>query len=168
MTDLHLFRPEFYFAFHDIQYLDLCLKGKGNDKFVVVRQMTETLQRTSASHRKLEEEMRDSNEKKDAVAQWEGQIAEIIQWYVLCYMPSFQSSLQHLYLFFMSSFGLSLHQRMFSSAQLIVRLFSSRLTLSEVFRLVMLISRFHALWHALLLFNSSRNAIVKHVTRKIA
>ena len=45
--------------------------------------MTETLQRTSASHRKLEEEMRDSNEKKDAVAQWEGQIAEIIQWYVL-------------------------------------------------------------------------------------
>ena len=36
MTELHLFRPEFYFALHDIQYLDLCLKGKGNDKFVVV------------------------------------------------------------------------------------------------------------------------------------
>ncbi|KAK2561476.1 Serine/threonine-protein kinase MRCK alpha [Acropora cervicornis] len=45
-----------------------------------VDKMTETLQRTSASHRKLEEEMRDSNEKKDAVAQWEAQIAEIIQW----------------------------------------------------------------------------------------
>lgn len=26
--------------------------------------------------------MRDSNEKKDAVAHWEAQIAEIIQWYV--------------------------------------------------------------------------------------
>ena len=36
MTELHLFRLEFYFAFHDIQYLDLCSKGKGNDKFVVV------------------------------------------------------------------------------------------------------------------------------------
>ena len=49
--------------------------------------MTDTLQRTSASHRRLEEEMRDSNEKKDAVAHWEGQIAEIIQWYVLCFIP---------------------------------------------------------------------------------
>ena len=66
--------------------------------------MTETLQRTSASHRKLEEEMRDSNEKKDAMAQWEAQIAEIIQWYVKCFMPSFQSSLRHLYLFFASIF----------------------------------------------------------------
>ena len=46
-------------------------------------QMTETLKRTTSAHRKLEEEMRDSNEKKDAVAHWEAQIAEIIQWYVL-------------------------------------------------------------------------------------
>ena len=45
-------------------------------------QMTETLKRTTSAHRKLEEEMRDSNEKKDAVAHWEAQIAEIIQWYV--------------------------------------------------------------------------------------
>ena len=45
--------------------------------------MTETLERTISTHRKLEEEMRDSNEKKDAVAHWEAQIAEIIQWYVL-------------------------------------------------------------------------------------
>ncbi|XP_073230481.1 serine/threonine-protein kinase MRCK beta-like isoform X9 [Porites lutea] len=42
--------------------------------------MTESLDRTIASHRKLEEDMRDSNEKKDAVAHWEAQIAEIIQW----------------------------------------------------------------------------------------
>ncbi|KAJ7369808.1 Serine/threonine-protein kinase MRCK alpha [Desmophyllum pertusum] len=42
--------------------------------------MTGTLERTVSSHRKLEEEMRDSNEKKDAVAHWEAQIAEIIQW----------------------------------------------------------------------------------------
>jgi len=41
------------------------------------------LERTVSAHRKLEEEMRDSNEKKDAVAHWEAQIAEIIQWYVL-------------------------------------------------------------------------------------
>ena len=45
-------------------------------------QMTETLKRTTSAHRKLEEEIRDSNEKKDAVAHWEAQIAEIIQWYV--------------------------------------------------------------------------------------
>lgn len=45
--------------------------------------MTETLERTITAHRKLEEEMRNSNEKNDAVAHWEAQIAEIIQWYVL-------------------------------------------------------------------------------------
>lgn len=45
--------------------------------------MTGTLERTVSAHRKLEEEMRDSNDKKDAVAHWEAQIAEIIQWYVL-------------------------------------------------------------------------------------
>nr|XP_058949041.1 serine/threonine-protein kinase MRCK alpha-like isoform X2 [Pocillopora verrucosa] len=45
-----------------------------------VEKMTETLKRTTSAHRKLEEEMRDSNEKKDAVAHWEAQIAEIIQW----------------------------------------------------------------------------------------
>lgn len=38
----------------------------------------------------------------------------------------------------------------------------------DVFRLVMLVSRFHALWDALLLYNLSRNANVEHVTRKIA
>jgi len=43
--------------------------------------MTESLDRTIAAHRRLEEDMRDSNEKKDAVAHWESQIAEIIQWY---------------------------------------------------------------------------------------
>jgi len=45
--------------------------------------LTGTLERTVSAHRKLEEEMRDSNEKKDAVAHWEAQIAEIIQWYVV-------------------------------------------------------------------------------------
>ena len=45
--------------------------------------MTTTLDRTTAAQRRLEEEMRDSNEKKDAVAHWEAQIAEIIQWFVL-------------------------------------------------------------------------------------
>ena len=91
--------------------------------------MTETLHRTSASHRKLEEEMRDSNEKKDAVAQWEAQIAEIIQWYVKCFMPSSQSSLRHLYLFSRPFFfGLPMRHRIFSSAQLIVCLFFSCLT----------------------------------------
>lgn len=84
--------------------------------------MTDTLQRTSASHRRLEEEMRDSNEKKDAVAHWEVQIAEIIQWYVLCFIPPPHSSLLHLYLFFSFIFGLSLRQRT-SSAQLSVGLF---------------------------------------------
>ena len=44
-------------------------------------QMATSLDRTIAAHRKLEEDMRDSNEKKDAVAHWEAQIAEIIQWY---------------------------------------------------------------------------------------
>ena len=48
---------------------------------IIDLQMTESLDRTIASHRKLEEDMRDSNEKKDAVAHWEAQIAEIIQWY---------------------------------------------------------------------------------------
>ncbi|XP_068751786.1 serine/threonine-protein kinase MRCK alpha-like isoform X3 [Montipora capricornis] len=45
-----------------------------------VDKMTTTLDRTTAAQRRLEEEMRDSNEKKDAVAHWEAQIAEIIQW----------------------------------------------------------------------------------------
>ncbi|XP_078344292.1 serine/threonine-protein kinase MRCK alpha-like isoform X3 [Oculina patagonica] len=45
-----------------------------------VDKLTGTLERTVSAHRKLEEEMRDSNEKKDAVAHWEAQIAEIIQW----------------------------------------------------------------------------------------
>ena len=48
---------------------------------IIDLQMTESLDRTIAAHRKLEEDMRDSNEKKDAVAHWEAQIAEIIQWY---------------------------------------------------------------------------------------
>ena len=51
---------------------------------IIDLQMTESLDRTIASHRKLEEDMRDSNEKKDAVAHWEAQIAEIIQWYGFC------------------------------------------------------------------------------------
>jgi len=42
--------------------------------------LTQTLERTVSAHRKLEEDVRDSNEKKDAVAHWEAQIAEIIQW----------------------------------------------------------------------------------------
>ena len=54
-----------------------------NTKCNVIFQLTGTLDRTVSAHRKLEEEMRDSNEKKDAVAHWEAQIAEIIQWYVL-------------------------------------------------------------------------------------
>ena len=51
--------------------------------------MTSTLERTTSAHRKLEEEMRDSNEKKDAVAHWEAQIAEIIQWFVLLFLNHF-------------------------------------------------------------------------------
>jgi len=38
------------------------------------------LEKGSASQRRLEEELRESSEKKDAVAHWEAQIAEIIQW----------------------------------------------------------------------------------------
>ena len=48
---------------------------------IIDLQMATSLDRTIAAHRKLEEDMRDSNEKKDAVAHWEAQIAEIIQWY---------------------------------------------------------------------------------------
>ena len=42
--------------------------------------MSDSLERSVSSQRKLEEELRDNNEKKDAVAHWEAQIAEIIQW----------------------------------------------------------------------------------------
>ena len=43
-------------------------------------QATTDLEKLDREHRVLEEEFREISEKKDSVAHWEAQIAEIIQW----------------------------------------------------------------------------------------
>lgn len=55
--------------------------------FLLFLQLSMAVEKGSASQRRLEEELRESSEKKDAVAHWEAQIAEIIQWLAL-YMSS--------------------------------------------------------------------------------
>ncbi|KAK3733779.1 hypothetical protein QZH41_015098 [Actinostola sp. cb2023] len=56
------------------------LKEENKKLQAEVDKLSEALQKGSASQRRLEEELRESSEKKDAVAHWEAQIAEIIQW----------------------------------------------------------------------------------------
>ncbi|XP_048579226.1 serine/threonine-protein kinase MRCK alpha isoform X3 [Nematostella vectensis] len=45
-----------------------------------IDKLSESLEKSVAVQRKMEEELRDSSEKRDAVSHWEAQIAEIIQW----------------------------------------------------------------------------------------
>jgi serine/threonine-protein kinase MRCK len=43
-------------------------------------QLTESVGRIQSERRQLEEEYEELRSKKDAIAQWEAQISEIIQW----------------------------------------------------------------------------------------
>jgi len=43
-------------------------------------QLTESVSRIQNERRQLEEEYEELRSKKDAIAQWEAQISEIIQW----------------------------------------------------------------------------------------
>jgi serine/threonine-protein kinase MRCK len=43
-------------------------------------QLTESVGRIQSERRQLEEEYEELRNKKDAIAQWEAQISEIIQW----------------------------------------------------------------------------------------
>ena len=45
-------------------------------------QTQEELERTSAEKRVLDEAMREVNDKRESVAQWEAQISDIISWWV--------------------------------------------------------------------------------------
>ncbi|XP_031559571.1 serine/threonine-protein kinase MRCK alpha-like isoform X2 [Actinia tenebrosa] len=56
------------------------LKEENKKLQAEVDKLSQALEKGSASQRRLEEELRESSEKKDAVAHWEAQIAEIIQW----------------------------------------------------------------------------------------
>ena len=47
---------------------------------VLELQTSGDLERLDREHRVLEEEYREISDKKDSVAHWEAQIAEIIQW----------------------------------------------------------------------------------------
>ena len=49
--------------------------------YCMFSQLTERLNKTLASQRRNDEELKDMREKNDQVAHWEAQIAEIIQWY---------------------------------------------------------------------------------------
>ena len=48
----------------------------------VILQLSEKLGKALASQRRNDEELKDMREKNDQVAHWEGQIGEIIKWYV--------------------------------------------------------------------------------------
>lgn len=49
---------------------------------LVILQLSEKLGKVLASQRRNDEELKDMREKNDQVAHWEGQIGEIIKWYV--------------------------------------------------------------------------------------
>lgn len=70
------------FSERRFQRLNLVSPHSYMPSFSMNSQLTERLNKTLASQRRNDEELKDMRDKNDQVAHWEAQIAEIIQWYV--------------------------------------------------------------------------------------